>query len=401
MDANERRSRVVAEAAEWLACLQSDECSREDRERYVEWLRESPVHVAEMLRTAQLSESLRRWHRKPHRSVEALSATVVMLPARNRRATLSEGISGDDGRSRKPRSETPRSESAHRAASRTRAPRIALLSAAAAAVLAVLAFFWLMPGDQIIRTDRGERREVLLAEGSVVQVDPGSSLRISLTEQTRRVRLERGRAMFRVAHDSARPFLVEADGVVVRAVGTAFGVERQRQGVMITVAEGKVAVLSSRHPATNEPAGAAAAQPRSQVARERANEMPAPGAGAIATYMPDDGAVMLVANQQVTMTAGEANPVRAVDSRKVLAWAEGRLIFDHEPVTAVIEAFNRYNRLQLHVTDASLARRPVSGTFRASDPESFVAFIQSVSRVRVVRSGELDLTFAEIGDAGR
>ncbi|MEJ0039530.1 MAG: FecR domain-containing protein [Gammaproteobacteria bacterium] len=364
MDANERRNRVVVEAAEWQACLQSDECSREDRERYVEWLRESPVHVAEMLRTAQLNESLQRWHRRPGRAVEKRAGPPHVT-------------------------------------SRPHAPRIALSSIAAAAVLAAVAFFWLMSADQIIRTDLGERREVLLAEGSVVQVDPGSSLRVSLTTQARRVHLERGRAMFRVAHDPTRPFLVDADGVVVRAVGTAFGVERQRKGVLITVAEGKVTVLSSKHPVTNELTGSAAAQPRTQVARERADEIRTPGAGAVAAPVPDDGAVMLVANQQITMTAGEANPVRSVDSDKALAWAEGKLIFDREPVTAVIEAFNRYNRLQLHVTDASLARRPVSGTFRASDPQSFVAFIQTVTRVRVVRAGELDLTFAEIGDAER
>lgn len=364
MDANERRGRVLVEAAEWLACLQSDRCSREDRERYVEWLQESPVHVAEMLRTAQLSESLRHWHRRPYRSVEKREELV-------------------------------------RAASPARAPRTALFYAAAAAVFAAVACFWLMSMDRVLRTDLGERREVLLADGSIVQVDPGSSLRVRLTAQTRRVRLERGRAMFRVAHDSARPFLVEADGVIVRAVGTVFGVERQREGVMITVAEGKVAVLSSKHPVTNEPTGAVAAQFPTQVTREHSEEILAPDAGAVATHVPDAGAVMLVANQQVTMTAGEANPVHSVDSRKALAWAEGKLIFDHEPVSAVIEAFNRYNRLQLHVTDASLARRPVSGTFRASDPESFVAFIQTVTRVRVVRGGDLDLTFAQIDDAAR
>ena len=105
--------------------------------------------------------------------------------------------------------------------------------------------------------------------------------------------------------------------------------------------------------------------------------------------------VLLTAGEQVTMpSSGTAEPVRKVDSDRRLAWAKGRLDFEDETVATAVEEFNRYNRVQLHVSDAALATRRVSGVFDASDPESFIAFIQTVARVRVTRSNAADITLA-------
>jgi transmembrane sensor len=152
---------------------------------------------------------------------------------------------------------------------------------------------------------------------------------------------------------------VEARDTTVRALGTAFGVENRQSGVIVTVAEGKVAVFHS---------GGAG--------REAAANAP-----------------LLVANQQITVRASaEPAAVRQIDSAKALAWAQGRLIFESTPVAEAIREFNRYNRLQLRVVDAQLARRPVSGIFSAADPESFVAFIRSVVAVTVTRDDEGGIT---------
>jgi transmembrane sensor len=102
--------------------------------------------------------------------------------------------------------------------------------------------------------------------------------------------------------------------------------------------------------------------------------------------------ILLNANEQVTVAeSGTAAPVREVDSSRALAWAEGRLVFENEPVARAVEQFNRYNRIQLTVNDAELAQRPISGVFNAADPESFVAFIQSVAAVRVTRDNAADI----------
>ena len=113
----------------------------------------------------------------------------------------------------------------------------------------------------------------------------------------------------------------------------------------------------------------------------------------MASAAPDE--IFLTANEQLTVSvSGSAEPVREVDSHRALAWAEGRLILESESVAYAVREFNRYNRIQLKITDQALAQRTISGVFNAEDPQSFVAFIQSVAPVRVTRDAEANITIA-------
>ena len=85
-------------------------------------------------------------------------------------------------------------------------------------------------------------REIALRDGSVMNVNRESDVAVQLTAAERRVTLARGEAHFAVAHDTARPFIVTAGGVKVRAVGTAFSVRLGDAGVEVLVTEGKVQV---------------------------------------------------------------------------------------------------------------------------------------------------------------
>src|ERR1700733_15651623 len=368
MDASERRRRAVEEAAEWWVLLQGGEVSRKERENYVDWLRESSVHVAEMLRVAQVHGALEKFERWSQVSTDGSGdapSTVVPLttPTHTTGSPLPKY--------------TPRQW------------RLAASVAAVLLVIAGLTGLLLALRGQVIETQRGERRQVALADGSVVQVDPQTRLNVQYEARTRRVVLERGRALFHVAKNPERPFLVRVRNTPVRAVGTAFAVEEADHTVVVTVAEGRVAlfnepVTESQLPDTASPQKTAAS------AVKRVDEAPRsdkpPSSGSAATE------IILTANQQVTVAGvGTAEPVREADSARVLSWAEGRLIFENESVERAVSEFNRYNRIQLNVNDAALAQRPISGVFSASDPESFVAFIQSVAAVRVTRNATDDI----------
>jgi transmembrane sensor len=385
MDASDRRKRVAAEAAEWWVVLQG-EVSRTQREQYVDWLRESAMHVAEMLRIAQVHgalEQFEHWERILTDGSGDGAGAVVTLPTSAHPAPTVPS----------PRKQTP--------------GRFRLLQSIAAAVLVGVALSaMLIMGfrGQVIQTERGERREVALADGSVVHVDPETRLHVEYEARWRRVKLERGRALFRVAKDPNRPFLVQVRDTTVRAVGTAFAVEQHPQSVIVTVAEGKVAVFPVGSPAmgvpdlshrsdTGQPADTAGQLPRAS------HQPGAEGPTSIESSAVSDAAghraaqILLTANEQVTVDrSGTAEPVREIDSGRALAWAEGKLVFDNDPLDHVIHQFNRYNRIQLYVNDAELARRPISGVFNAADPESFVAFIQSVTAVRVTRNDAADIT---------
>jgi transmembrane sensor len=360
MDATERRNRAGGEAADWFARLQAGDMERAEREQFVEWLRESHVHVAEMLRVAQIHGALERFQRWAHISTgqKTDADNVVQLPS-PQDAHLTERL---------PPGHTRKMGAGLR------------VFAVAATVLLIVASIVVLPliRGQVIETDRGERREVVLADGSLVQVDPETRLRVKYSDSVRRVFLERGRALFHVAKNPSRPFLVQADDTTVRAVGTAFGVEQLLHGVIVTVAEGKVAV-SEASPAISSSGKAVQ------------------GSNRPSTQIHAAGEVLLTANQQVMVqNSGVAAAVREIDSQRALAWAQGRLIFQNDQLGQAIAEFNRYNHVQLTVTDPELAAKPVSGVFNAAEPEAFIAFLQSVTDVEIVRDGDRSITIGSV-----
>jgi transmembrane sensor len=334
MDVNERRALVSAEAAEWWVRLQSQGVEHAGRAQFVDWLRESHIHVAEMLRVAQVHGALdqfKHWARIATDGAREDSAVVPLIAAVEIRPEIIRWPAWK---------------------------RLLPSAAVLAAALVAVAILWPRLPGKVIVTDRGDRREVVLNDGSILLIDPQTQVRIQYSSESRRVMLDSGRALFRVAQIPGRPFLVQADQTMVRALGTTFGVERQSKGVVVTVAEGKVAVLS-------------------------------PSSGKLPPR------IELIADQQLTVPhIGQVAPVRKVDGERELAWAQGRLVFANDQVKEVLKQFNRYNRVQLQVTDAALASRPVSGVFSASDPESFIAFIQSVAPVRVERHGDQDIVLS-------
>ncbi len=369
MDAPERRVIAAETAAEWWVRLQGPRVSTSEREQFVDWLRESPVHVAEMLRVAQVHDALtnfRAWSELPVGAEpappKAFEDAVVPL---------------------RPRSEP---EAPRTTGSARRGWRVSLVAAAAVvAVVFATTLFRQWRSWQTIETERGERREVSLGDGSVLQVGPETRLRVRFTDRQRNVYLDRGATLFRVAKNPRRPFVVETNHTLVRAVGTAFGVEQRGQEVVVTVAEGKVAVQDEE--------SVPPAHSRARVARG-SPEFPDPPRAS----EPPAESLILTAGQQIAVPGtGRMGAVRKVDSERELAWASGRLVFEHTSVDEVVRTFNRYNRLQLTVIDRVLGHREISGVFDASDPESFLAFLTSVTPVRVIRlnAGTVELMGAD------
>jgi transmembrane sensor len=328
-----RRLQAAQEAADWLLALQADEASDADRAEFIDWLRESSVHVAELLHVARLHRGLAtfgHWSEiigQPERAELRAERVVTLSPP------LHQALAGE----RRRRLVTGR--------------RLAV-AAAVAAIGVAAALFAMRFGGTLISTQSGERREVTLADGSAVDLAPDSEIRVRLLTQERLVLLGRGEVLFHVASNPRRPFIVTAADTQVRAVGTAFDVQRRPDDVAVTVVEGVVSVT------TRAPNGhAARAAPLSLAAGNRV---------------------------VISTATGAAGAVRRVRGGTAIAWVTNQLSFDNEPVADVVSSFNRYNQLQIQVLDPTLAGRRISGSFRTTDPESFVAFIKSVTGVAVV-----------------
>jgi transmembrane sensor len=361
MDANERRARATQEATQWwnrLCIERPAEISRDDRELFTQWLRESPLHVAELLRIAHMHGALERFKGWSEIEVGGADGLHNVVSLRERLEEATESSSGNG-----------RSAEAERAAPRSRAGTWAI--AAGACLIAILAgWFALGARGQLIETELAERRQVMLDDGSVVQLEPETKLRVRFEDRDRLVALEHGRALFRVAKDAQRPFWVTTDHTSVRAVGTAFGVESSKRGVVVTVAEGSVAV------------GRGAVMPISSVSPENGRPAFSAGQDALASE------ILVTAGQQITVqSSGAMDRVRAVDAARALAWAQGQLIFDNAALADVVAEFNRYNRTQLRIDDHEVAARAVSGVFEATDIETLLAFIrQGSSEIRITHT---------------
>jgi transmembrane sensor len=344
------RRQAAQEAAEWLVRLQSNDTSHGDREAFVDWLRESPVHIAEMIRIGRIHGALaefQNWIAVPPMDSTTDPAIVqlgVDIAARPRVSFRG----------------------------RRQDVRTFGMAAALAALAVTLAMVVLRPDAPRIQTAAGDRRELTLADGSLVDVAPSSSLRVMLGSRERHVVITSGRAFFHVRKDPARPFVVEASSARIRAVGTAFNVERNARGVVVTVTEGQVAVSEER---------------------------PVPGSP------PDTessaGPVFVRANEQVSISPGDhIGQVRRVNGEAEVAWTVGQLEFEDQAVAEVTQRFNAFNRVQIVVRDSQLAARRVTGVFRIADPESFVTFIEaSTPGVVVGRDGDV-ITIAAGGALG-
>ncbi|MBB6096338.1 transmembrane sensor [Povalibacter uvarum] len=350
MEANERRRLATEEASRWwikMDTRSADTLSAEDQRQFTEWLRESPLHVSAMLHVAHVHDALGRFKGWSEVATDGADENDNVVTLRD---------------------QSPREESAPRR-------RSAWLPAALAAGLCTFvvggAWMWLGRGEVIV-TDRAERREVMLSDGSVVRLEPESMVRASMSDDVRNITLVRGRALFHVSKDPNRPFIVAANNTAVRAIGTAFGVEHKKDEIIVTVAEGEVAVRPVAPkipilPMTQQDESPSAAQPAS--------------AGVVSKSVSE---VRLTAGKQVIVqSSGSAEPVREVDAERALAWSEGRLVFDGVPLRDVAEEFNRYNHVQLRIEGEDLGQRLVRGVFQASDPETLIAFIGAGAHVSV------------------
>lgn len=219
-------------------------------------------------------------------------------------------------------------------------------SIAAGATLVVSPLFLNRPDEY--DTVLGEIRSVPLADGSVITLNTGSRVEVALTGNRRELKLLEGETFFEVASDKQRPFTVEAGGIKVRAVGTAFVVRNlYGGGVEVVVHEGEI---------------------------EMTGATPA--------------ALSLCANERARAEAGrvEISKVDGDELNRGLAWRDGKIAFTGETLGHAIEEFNRYNTTKLSVADARIAQMTVAGWFSNRDPEAFAEAVSQALDLSVERS---------------
>ena len=222
-------------------------------------------------------------------------------------------------------------------------------------------------GMEAFRTAVGERSTVTLSDGTALTLNTNSEAAVDFTEEERTVILQRGQALFEVAHDLERPFVVEAGGRRIVALGTAFDVRLDDGvGVQVTLIEGKIAVDEVDRP-DGQPTGKLSSNPKESFELE-----------------PGD---RLIARLDTPVQVAKA------DIEEVTSWRDGRLVFRSKPLPDVIDEMNRYSGQKLVLGDDERLRdMTVSGVFDTGRTSGFVYALETMHPLKAERTGRKELT---------
>jgi transmembrane sensor len=354
------RVSIAQEAADWFVRNRGKAVSIEERAEFAAWLKSSPLHVEEYLKTAVMSRDL-------HEAIDPLEWDIESLLDQARAEVNSNAVARlnrnqpEDFQSEEPR--------IHR---RRWIGLLRLTAIAAAALLVVVGALWLerdgqrfgLPKSYV--TEHAEQGSWLLPDGTSMSLNSDSAVTVRYDSRERVVQVERGQALFHVAHESARRFRVIAGESGVIAVGTEFDVFRKPASTLITVVEGKVAVFSGAVPLMTQsvvlPAQALAVDAGEQI------------------QVGDDSRL--------------GRPI-VVNVQQAVAWMRRQIAFNERPLGEVAAEFNRYGAIPIVIQSGRLRELPISGVFNAYDTDSFVAFIGRLDGVEIDRTAERILIRAQ------
>jgi transmembrane sensor len=351
---------IIDEASEWFVTMREPHVSAEDREAFSEWLRASPVHVGAYLDAARV------WA-----DASQIDKTFVADPAdtepSNVIALPTEGAGYEPWESR---ADAERETALQRGRRAVKSRRPVMAVAAAILLLALAgAGAWLYhERAPTYVTDIGEQRTITLQDGSVVRLNSRSELAVRMSPELREIELISGQALFDVAHDTARPFLVHSGNSVIRAVGTRFDVNRRQSGTTVTVIEGRVRLDNESR---ETEAHVAASQPDTSGSALSEHE------------------IYLSAGEQMRVVAtGAMERTPKPNTAAAISWLQQELIFEGQPLADVVEEFNRYTRTQIVLSDGSVGDLRINAVFHTTNPDSLLRFISRYEDVQIDRTGK-------------
>ncbi|MNM91386.1 fec operon regulator FecR [compost metagenome] len=230
-------------------------------------------------------------------------------------------------------------------------PRRRFLRQALAAGVAVVALGLGFSGWQYqrlnhhaqLQTAFAERRQVLLPDGSQLELNGATQLQVDYSPKRRQIRLDAGEAMFIVAHDSNRPFVVDTAQGSVTVTGTRFDVRLDPGATRVAVEQGSVRVQGK-----------------------------------------DASLAQLTAGLGIHIDAqGKLASPYAVNAAALTAWRQGKLVFDNATLAEVVAEASRYRTEPLRVAPGKVAQMRLSSTFSIDDTDALLRALPSILPVAI------------------
>jgi transmembrane sensor len=421
-------TQIYEEACTWFVDSRAGDLDDIGRREFDRWLRKSPEHLSAYLEIAAIwneGSSLdpqSKWTADllVELARESTDDNVIALVPGATLPTASPVAAEDSGSISGPRQGAALVEHTRVGASSTqrrqwlrRWRRLAIAASVLVVVGGALAMLEL--SAPVYTTALGEQRSIQFEDGSTVELNSRSKIRVKYSKQERDVELIEGQALFHVAHDTGRPFIVAVGATRVRAVGTQFDVYKKSNGTVVTVVEGRVAVYSAPQglpsstgeglqlPSTQalpKTAGSKPATASTGSSSQTANASVSPASGSSAAAdgvdaqrnplplgLTNNSSFLLAAGEQLTVTADAAQKTANPNIAGATAWREREIVFESATLSDVAEEFNRYNERQLVIVDPQLYAFHISGVFSSTDPDSLIEFLRQRPGVKVTETG--------------
>ena len=380
------RAIIEEEAGAWIIMLDSEtEPSEQQRQAFKEWMSRSPAHREEVKNLAKF------WGKMNILTELAVPQHIVPHNRKSRRQKQSS-------------------------------PFISNIAIAAYSLsLAVGIALWVQlapsnsPQNGLYATAVGQQKTIQLRDGSTLQLNTNSQVRVDYTDQHRDIRLLQGEAHFVVAKNPNKPFRVAAGHGLVQAIGTAFAVYLNGDQLNVTVTEGQVGLQSLRPTYKINPAKSAAAQPiKSAAAPEVASAAAQPTKSAAAPEITSAAAPeiasaaapgtakqqslgQLNAGQSITITnlLADSSAAQAIETaieeispqelERRLSWRKGYITFSGAPLDQVVAEIGRYSLISIELTDPTMASIKIGGQFRVGETDAILESLEKNFGLHVKR----------------
>ena len=212
---------------------------------------------------------------------------------------------------------------------------------------AIMTQNWLSRWQYDHYTSSGEQRMLALDDGSRMWLDADSAADVRVNSGQRFVRLARGEAFFDVVHNPVQPFIVDAGVGEVKVLGTAFGVQRDGDGMVVTVERGRVELSRRDHPD-----------------------------------------MQLNANQQAELHGGQDNAkITTVNAGQVLSWHQGQLVFEEQPLGTILATLKRYDKRVIVFNSERLAAVKLNAIIDINHLDDWYDGLQQSLPVNISRVG--------------
>jgi len=239
--------------------------------------------------------------------------------------------------------------------------RPALAGYAMAILLSVTIILkWDVTKTQTYQTAAGEHASYTLDDGSMIALNTNTQITVRYSKHRRIVNLEHGEANFEVAKNKERPFIVEAGGGLVWAVGTVFDVRSINNSVDVVVSEGTIKVYSDI----------------SANSHSVALNVPVVSSSTEAIVTAGNGI-------QYQKIVGKIIPLTEKARMIRLAWINGSLIFDGETLEKAIEEISRYTNTKIIISDSDIKSMRIGGHYKIKDIDALLFTLGKSFNIKV------------------